>query len=199
MEVKIIFTILFGTIFINNFVLTQMLGLCPFLGVTKNLQSAAGIGFAVTSVMTVTSALTFTLYKYILIPYNITFLRTLSFILIIALQVQLAEYLVKRISPVLYQSLGIFLPLITTNCVVLGVAVLNINAGFITAEYGFIKSMTQGFGGGAGFTIALLIMAGIRERLELADTPENLKGLPISFITAGLIALAFFGFAGFKM
>lgn len=199
MDVKIIFMILFGTIFINNFVLTQMLGLCPFLGVTKKLNSAAGMGIAVTSVMTVTSVLTFVLYRYILVPYNLTFLRTMTFILVIALLVQLTEAVMKKIFPVLSASLGIFLPLISTNCIVLGVSVLNINSGYITAEYGLIKSVVQGFGGGAGFTLALLIMAGIRERLELADTPVNLKGLPVSFITAGLLALAFLGFSGFKM
>jgi electron transport complex protein RnfA len=199
MDIKLILTILFGTIFINNFVLTQMLGLCPFIGVTRKLGSAAGMGFAVTSVMTTTSLLTFLVYKYVLIPYDLIYLRTISFIIIIALQVQIGEILFKRISPALYHSLGIFLPLVTTNCIVLGVAIMNINSGLINSEFGLIRSIIQGFGGGVGFTLALLIMAGIRERLELAHTPENLKGLPISFITAGLIALAFLGFAGFKI
>jgi electron transport complex protein RnfA len=199
MDIKLILTILFGTIFINNFVLTQMLGLCPFIGVTRKLGSAAGMGFAVTSVMTTTSLLTFLVYKYVLIPYDLIYLRTISFIIIIALQVQIGEILFKRISPALYHSLGIFLPLVTTNCIVLGVAIMNINSGLINSEFGIIRSIIQGFGGGVGFTLALLIMAGIRERLELAHTPENLKGLPISFITAGLIALAFLGFAGFKI
>ncbi len=176
-----------------------MLGLCPFIGVTRKLGSAAGMGFAVTSVMTTTSLLTFLVYKYVLIPYDLIYLRTISFIIIIALQVQIGEILFKRISPALYHSLGIFLPLVTTNCIVLGVAIMNINSGLINSEFGLIRSIIQGFGGGVGFTLALLIMAGIRERLELAHTPENLKGLPISFITAGLIALAFLGFAGFKI
>lgn len=199
MDIKVIITILLGTIFINNFVLTQMLGLCPFLGVSRRLESAAGMGLAVTFVMTITSFMTFVVYKYILIPYNFTYLRTVVFVIIIALIVQFTELLIKKISPSLYQSLGIFLPLITTNCIVLGVAVLNINAGFITSQYGLFKSVIQGFGGGIGFTMALLMMAGIRERLELADMPENLQGLPISFITAGLIALAFLGFTGIKI
>jgi Na+-translocating ferredoxin:NAD+ oxidoreductase subunit A len=199
MDLKVIITILLGTIFINNFVLSQMLALCPFLGVSKKLESAAGMGLAVTFIMTITSLITFIVYKYILLPYDFTYLRTVAFITIIAIIVQFVELLIKKVSPFLYQSLGIFLPLITTNCIVLGVAVLNINAGFITSQYGLIKSVIQGFGGGVGFTLALLLMAGIREKLELADMPENLKGLPISFITAGLIALAFLGFAGIKI
>ena len=199
MEIKIIFGILIGTIFINNYVLSQILGLCPFLGVSKKLDSALGMGLAVTFVMTIASFMTFIFYKYILLPFDIVYLKTVSFILIIASLVQLVEMIIEKVSPVLYNSLGIFLPLITTNCAVLGVAVLNVNSGFITSEFGLVKSVVQGFGGGVGFTLALLIMAGIRERLELADIPENLKGLPITFITAGLLALAFLGFAGMKI
>jgi electron transport complex protein RnfA len=198
-EIKIIFGILIGTIFINNFVLSQILGLCPFLGVSKKLDSALGMGLAVTFVMTIASFMTFIFYKYILLPFDIVYLKTVAFILIIASLVQFVEMIIEKVSPVLYNSLGIFLPLITTNCAVLGVAVLNINTGFITSEFGLVKSVVQGFGGGVGFTLALLIMAGIRERLELADIPENLKGLPITFITAGLLALAFLGFAGMKI
>jgi electron transport complex protein RnfA len=137
--------------------------------------------------------------KYILIPYEITYLRTLAFILIIASFVQLVEMVIEKVSPPLYQALGIFLPLITTNCAILGVTVLNVQSGFITAEMGLLKSVVQGIGGGIGFTIALLLMAGIRERLELADIPENLKGLPITFIIAGLLAIAFLGFSGMKI
>ncbi|MCL1834317.1 MAG: electron transport complex subunit RsxA [Leptospirales bacterium] len=199
MEIKIIFGILIGTIFINNFVLSQILGLCPFLGVSKKLDSALGMGLAVTFVMTIASFMTFIFYKYILLPFDIVYLKTVAFILIIASLVQFVEMIIEKVSPVLYNSLGIFLPLITTNCALLGVAVLNINSGFITSEFGLVKSVVQGFGGGVGFTLALLIMAGIRERLELADIPENLKGLPITFITAGLLALAFLGFAGMKI
>jgi len=199
MEIKVVIAILVGTIFINNYVLSQMLGLCPFLGVSKKLDSALGMGLAVIFVMTIASFFTFLLYRYILLPYDIIYLRTISFIIIIASLVQFVEMVIEKVSPALYQTLGIFLPLITTNCAVLGVAVLNINSGFITSEFGLVKAVIQGFGAGAGFTLALLLMAGIRERLELADIPENLKGLPITFITAGLLALAFLGFAGMKI
>ena len=195
MELKILFGILISTIFINNFVLSQMLGLCPFLGVSKKLDSALGMGFAVIFVMTLASFITYLLYKYVLLPNDITYLRTISFILVIASLVQLVEIVIEKVSPSLYQALGIFLPLITTNCAVLGVAVLNINTGFITAELGLIKSVVQGLGAGLGFTLALLLMAGIRERLELANVPKN----PITFITSGLLALAFLGFSGMKI
>lgn len=199
MEIKILFAILISTIFINNYVLSQMLGLCPFLGVSKKLDSAVGMGLAVIFVMTLASFITYLIYKFILFPYDITFLRTISFILVIASLVQLVEMVIEKFSPPLYQALGIFLPLITTNCAVLGVAVLNINSGFITEEYGLINSIVQGFGAGIGFTLALLLMAGIRERLELANVPKNLVGLPITFITAGLLALAFLGFSGMSI
>lgn len=199
MDIKVLFAIFAGTVFINNFVLSQMLGLCPFIGVSKKQDSALGMGFAVIFVMTISSAITFLSYKYILIPFNAVYLKTVIFILVIALIVQLVEFVIERVFPALHNSLGIYVPLITTNCAVLGVAVLNINSGFISSEYGLIKSIVQGFGGGVGFTLALLLMSGIRERLELADIPENLKGLPITFVTAGIIALAFLGFAGLKM
>ena len=199
MEFKILFGILISTIFINNYVLSQILGLCPFIGVSQKLDSAFGMGLAVIFVMSLASFFTFIIYKYILFPYDIVYLRTLSFILIIAALVQFVEMIIQKFSPALYQSLGIFLPLITTNCAVLGVALLNINSGFITAEFGLLKSIVQGFGGGVGFTLALLLMAGIRERLEIADMPQNIKGVPITFITAGLLALAFFGFSGMRV
>ncbi len=199
MEIKVLFTILISTIFINNYVLSQMLGLCPFLGVSKKTDSAIGMGLAVIFVMTLASFFTFIIYKYVLVPYEIVYLRTVSFILIIASLVQLVEMIIEKVSPALYQSLGIFLPLITTNCAVLGVAVLNINSGFVTADFGLIKSVIQGFGAGVGFTLALLLMSGIRERLELADIPKNLQGLPVTFLTAGLLALAFLGFSGMKI
>ncbi|HPA72633.1 MAG: RnfABCDGE type electron transport complex subunit A [Spirochaetes bacterium] len=198
MELKVFITILVGTIFINNYVLSQVLGLCPFLGVSKKLDSALGMGLAVIFVMGMSSFFTFLVYKYALLPYGITYLRTLAFILIIAGFVQLVEMVIEKVSPPLYQALGIFLPLITTNCAILGVTVLNIESGFITAEMGLLKSVIQGVGGGIGFTIALLLMAGIRERLEVADIPENMKGLPITFIIAGLMAIAFLGFSGMK-
>jgi electron transport complex protein RnfA len=199
MELKVFFTIIIGAVFINNFVLYQMLGLCPFLGVSKKLDSALGMGLAVIFVMTLASFITFLVYKYVLAPYDITFLRTISFILVIASLVQLVEMVIDKVSPSLYQALGIFLPLITTNCAVLGVAVLNINSGFLTQDMGLVKSVVQGMGGGLGFTLALFLMAGIRERLELAEISETLKGLPITFVTAGLLALAFLGFSGMKI
>lgn len=199
MEIKILFTILISTIFVNNYVLSRILGLCPFLGVSQKLESAIGMGLAVIFVMTMASFFTFIIYKYLLFPFNITYLRTISFILIIASLVQLVEMTIEKFSPELYQSLGIFLPLITTNCAVLGVAVLNIDSGFVSANMGLVKTVVQGFGAGLGFTLALLLMAGIRERLELADIPVNLKGFPISFIIAGLLALAFLGFSGMKI
>ncbi|PKL39744.1 MAG: electron transport complex subunit RsxA [Spirochaetae bacterium HGW-Spirochaetae-1] len=199
MEIKILLGILISTIFINNYVLSQMLGLCPFLGVSKKLDSALGMGLAVIFVMVMASFFTYLIYKFILIPYEIVYLSTISFILVIAALVQLVEMVIQKVSPSLYQALGIFLPLITTNCAVLGVALLNINSGFITSKMGLLESVVQGLGAGLGFTLALLLMAGIRERLELADIPKNLKGLPITFITAGLLALAFLGFSGMKI
>ncbi|MGQ9842041.1 MAG: electron transport complex subunit RsxA [Spirochaetota bacterium] len=199
MEIKILFTILISTIFINNYVLSRILGLCPYLGVSKKLESATGMGLAVIFVMTIASFFTFIIYKFILIPFHIEYLRTIAFIIVIASLVQLVEMVIEKVSPALYQALGIFLPLITTNCAVLGVAVLNIDSGFITQQYGLLNSVVQGFGAGIGFTLALLLMAGIRERLEIAMVPENLKGLPITFITAGLMAMAFLGFSGMKI
>ena len=198
MEYKVFITILISTIFINNYVLSQILGLCPFLGVSKKMDSALGMGLAVIFVMGMSSFFTFLMYKYVLIPYGITYLRTLAFIFIIAAFVQLVEMVIEKVSPPLYQALGIFLPLITTNCAVLGVTLLNLESGFITADMGLLKSVVQGVGGGIGFTIALLLMAGIRERLEVADIPENMKGLPITFIIAGLMAIAFLGFSGMR-
>ena len=199
MEIKIILGIFLGAVFINNFVLSQILGLGTFLGVSKRLDSAAGMGLAVTCIITIASLITYIFYKYILLPFDITYLKTLAFILIIVTLVQFAEIIIGKVLPELYNSLGIFLPLIITNCAILGVALLNVNSGFITSELGLIKSVVHGFGGGAGFTLVIIIMSGISERLELADIPENLKGLPISFITAGLLALAFLGFAGMKI
>lgn len=198
-ELKIFFAILVSTVFINNYVLSRTLGLCPFIGVSKRIDSAVGMGFAVVFVMTIASFFTYIIYKYILIPFEITYLRTIAFILVIASIVQLVEMIINKVSPALYQALGIFLPLITTNCAVLGVAVLNIESGFVDANFGLLKALLQGFGAGVGFTLALVLMAGIREKLEIADIPENLKGMPISFILAGLLSLAFLGFAGMKI
>ena len=180
-----------GAILINNFVLKRFLGLCPFLGVSKQLDSAIGMGFAVIFVMTLASAVTFAIYYYVLQPFGIEFLRTIAFILVIATLVQFVEMVIEKTSPGLYHALGIYLPLITTNCAVLGVSVLNIEK-----SYGFIETVVHGFTAGLGFTLALILMAGIRERLELADIPESLKGVPIGFIIAGLMSIAFLGFSG---
>ncbi len=199
MELKVLFGILISTIFINNYVLSQMLGLCPFLGVSKKIDSALGMGMAVIFVMTIASFFTFIIYKFILLPHDLVYLRTVAFILVIASLVQFVEMVIEKFSPSLYQALGIFLPLITTNCAVLGVTLLNINSGFVNDGAGLIKSIVQGIGAGVGFTLALLLMAGIRERLEIADIPENLRGLPITFISAGLLSLAFLGFSGMKI
>ena len=180
-----------GAIFINNVVLNRFLGLCPFLGVSKQLDAALGMGFAVIFVMTMASIATFGIFNYILEPFGIGFLRTIAFILVIATLVQFVEMVIEKTSPSLYQALGIFLPLITTNCAVLGIAVLNVENSF-----SFVETVVHGFSAGVGFTIALILMAGIRERLELADVPESLKGVPVAFIVAGLMAIAFQGFAG---
>lgn len=180
-----------GAILINNFVLRRFLGLCPFLGVSKQLDAALGMGFAVIFVMTMASIVTFGVYNYVLEPFGVEFLRTIAFILVIATLVQFVEMVIEKTSPSLYRSLGIYLPLITTNCAVLGVAVLNIEN-----SYTFIETVVHGFSAGIGFTVVLLLMAGIRERLELADIPESLKGVPVAFIVAGLMAIAFLGFSG---
>lgn len=181
-----------AAILINNFVLARFLGLCPFMGVSKKLSSATGMGMAVIFVMTVASLFSWIIYNYILVPYKVTYLYTIVFILVIASLVQLVEMVLQKYSPSLYEALGIFLPLITTNCAILGVAVLNT----VTENYTFIESIVNGITSGIGFTLALVLMAGIREKLELANIPKPLDGLPIAFITAGLMAIAFLGFSG---
>jgi len=180
-------SIAIATIFINNYVLSQFLGLCPFIGVSKKLDSVMGMGLAVIFVMTLASIITYLIYIQILLPLNLIFLRTIVFILVIAALVQFIEIILKKSIPALYDALGIYLPLITTNCAVLGVAVLNIDS-----NYSFIASTVNGFSGGVGFLIALFLMATIREKLDMADIPKPFKGMPIAFITAGLMALAFF-------
>ena len=180
-----------GAIFMNNVVLKRFLGLCPFLGVSKQIDAALGMGFAVIFVMTMASIVTFGIFSYILVPYGLEFLRTIAFILVIATLVQFVEMVIEKSSPSLYRALGIYLPLITTNCAVLGVAVLNIEN-----SYNFIETVVHGLTAGIGFTIALILMAGIRERLELADIPESLRGVPVAFIVAGLMSIAFLGFSG---
>jgi len=175
----------------NNIVLSQFLGLCPFFGVSKKLSNAVSMGMAVTLVMLISSVVTSVIYNYVLVPYDVEFMQIVLYILVIASLVQIVELAIKRTNISLYNALGIYLPLITTNCAVLGVALIN------SAEnYTILESTASALGGGIGFTLVLIIMSGIREKLDLADTPRSMKGLPIAFITAALLALAFMGFNG---
>ncbi|MDR2592959.1 MAG: RnfABCDGE type electron transport complex subunit A [Chitinispirillales bacterium] len=186
-----------AAVLIQNFVLARFLGLCPFFGVSKKLSSATGMGMAVVFVMTVASMITWWINKAILIDMGVEYLRTIVFILVIASLVQLLEMVLQKFTPALYDSLGIYLPLITTNCAILGVAIINTGINvFSGTGYSFVESTVNGAASGIGFTLALVLMAGLRERLELADIPKSLDGLPIAFITAGLMALAFLGFSG---
>lgn len=180
-----------GAAIINNVVLSQFLGLCPFLGVSKKIKTAAGMGSAVLFVITIASLCTSLIYTYILLPSNLTYLNTIVFILVIAALVQFVEMVVKKISPSLYQALGVYLPLITTNCAVLGVALTNVQK-----EYGLLTSVVNGIGTALGFMIAIVILAGIREKIEHNNVSPALKGMPITLITSGLMAIAFCGFAG---
>ncbi len=188
---KELFLILVSSVLVNNFVLARFLGICPFLGVSKKLKTACGMGVAVIFVMGLSSVVTDVIYDTILLPHDLLFLKTVVFILVIASLVQMVEMVLQKLSPGLHKALGIYLPLITTNCAILGVALIN-----IIKDYNFIKSLVFGVGAGVGFTIALIIMAGIRERLELADIPEPLKGTAITLIIAGLLSMAFMGFSG---
>lgn len=176
---------------VNNVVLSQFLGLCPFLGVSKKINTAAGMGAAVIFVMTLASAITSCIYQFLLLPYHLTYLNTIVFILVIAALVQFVEMVIKKTMKSLYQALGVYLPLITTNCAVLGIALINVQK-----EYSILKSIVNGFGTAVGFTIAIVILAGIRERCEDNDIPESFKGTPIVLIISGLMAIAFCGFAG---
>ena len=179
-----------GSAFVNNVVLSQFLGLCPFLGVSKKVKTAAGMGLSVIFVITISSALASLIYNYILVPLDMVYLNTIVFILVIAALVQLVEMLLKKKSPALYKSLGVYLPLITTNCAVLGVAIINVQK-----EYGFVESVVNGFATALGFTVAIIIMAGIREKIEYNDISPAFKGMPIVLLTAGLMSIAFMGFA----
>ena len=183
--------LIMGTALVNNVVLVKFLGLCPFMGVSNKLDSAIGMGFATTFVLTLAAVASWTLEHFVLEPLDIGFLRILTFILVIAAVVQFTEMVIKRFSPALNQVLGIFLPLITTNCAVLGVALLNVQE-----EHSFIESMLYGFGSALGFTLVMVIFAGLRERLALAQVPAAFEGAPIGFIVAGLLSLAFMGFSG---
>lgn len=188
---KTLLLIAVGSALVNNVVLSQFLGLCPFLGVSKKIKTAAGMGAAVIFVITVSSLLAALIYRFILTPLNLTYLNTIVFILVIAALVQFVEMVLKKISPSLYQALGVYLPLITTNCAVLGVALTN-----VSKEYDILTSVVNGLGTAVGFTVAIVILAGIRERNEHNDVPESFKGMPITLLTAGLMAIAFIGFSG---
>lgn len=179
-----------SVVLVNNVITSQFMGICPFLGVSKKVDTSVGMGIAVTFVLTLASFITYFVQKLLEITNN-QFLQTIAFILVIASIVQFVEMVIQKMSPSLYQALGVFLPLITTNCAVLGIALVNVQEG-----YNLVETMVNGFGAGVGFTLAIILFAGIRERLELADIPENFKGFPITLISAGLMSIAFLGFSG---
>lgn len=183
--------IFIGAVLVNNFVLSRFLGICPFFGVSKQIETAIGMSMAVTFVMTVAGIVTWIIQYAILNPFGLTYLQTIVFILVIASLVQLVEMVIEKTSPTLYASLGIFLPLITTNCAILGAALLNIQF-----KYNFIHMLIFTIGSSVGFGLALILFSGIRERVDLSDVPKYFKGLPVAFITAGILALAFMGFSG---
>lgn len=185
------FLLLISTVLVNNFVLVKFLGLCPFMGVSSKIETAMGMAMATTFVLTLASVSSYLLNNYILAPLGLEFMRTIAFILVIAVVVQFTEMVVHKTSPKLYRLLGIFLPLITTNCAVLGVALLNVNA-----EHNFVESLIYGFGAAVGFSLVLVLFASMRERLAVADVPSIFKGSAIAMITAGLMSLAFLGFSG---
>ena len=190
-EVKELIIILISSSLVSNVVLSQFLGLCPFLGVSKKTNTAAGMGIAVIFVITLASAVAGLMYKFILVPLGIEYLQTICFILVIAALVQFVEMFLKKAMPALYEALGVYLPLITTNCAVLGVALTNVQK-----EYGIVAGIVNGFATSVGFTISIIILAGIREKLAYNDIPESFKGMPTVLLTAGLMAIAFCGFAG---
>lgn len=190
-EVKDLLVIMISSSLVSNVVLSQFLGLCPFLGVSKKTNTAAGMGVAVIFVITLASAVAGLMYKFILVPLHIEYLQTICFILVIAALVQFVEMFLRKAIPSLYESLGVYLPLITTNCAVLGVALTNVQK-----EYGIVTGIVNGFATAVGFTIAIIILAGIREKLEYNNIPEPFKGMPTVLLTAGLMAIAFCGFAG---
>ena len=186
-----LFTIFIGAVLVNNFVIARFLGICPFLGQSKNVSMAIGMGMAVTFVLTLASVVTNLLYGYILVPLGLSFLMTVSFILVIATLVQLVDIVLQKVLPTLHATMGIYLVLITTNCAILGLALLN-----VVKKYNVIESLVFGLSAGIGFILALVIMAGMRERLELSDIPRPLQGFPITLILAGLLSIAFMGFSG---
>jgi len=183
--------ILVGTVLVNNFVLVRFLGLCPFMGVSRNLEAAFGMSMATAFVLTLSSAIAYLLHEYVLVPLELEYLRTISFILVIAASVQFTEIMIRKQSPLLHQVLGIYIPLIATNCAVLGVALLNVQEAD-----GFIQSVFYGFGAAGGFALVLVLFAAIRERLQAADIPRPFRGTAIALMTAGIMSLAFMGFSG---
>lgn len=185
--------IIIGAVFVNNFVLSRFLGICPFLGVSKRAETALGMGLAVIFVMGISSIITYAVYTYMLIPLNMAYMQTIAFILVIASLVQMVEMILKKFSPALYNALGVYLPLITTNCAVLGVALLNVRPEF---NYNLIEAFINGTFSGVGFTLAIMLLAGIREKLSHADIPEPFKGFPITLIAASIMSMAFVAFAG---
>ena len=189
--VKELLLILIGSSLVNNVVLIQFLGLCPFLGVSKKTETAAGMGAAVIFVITLASAVAGAIYKFILDPLDVEYLQTIVFILVIAALVQFVEMFLKKFMPSLYNALGVYLPLITTNCAVLGVALTNVQK-----NYGIVTGIVNGFATAVGFTVSIVILAGLREKMEYNDIPESFKGMPIVLLTAGLMAIAFCGFSG---
>lgn len=188
---KSLLLIAIGSALVNNVVLSQFLGLCPFLGVSKKVETAAGMGAAVLFVITIASAVTNLIYTFLLVPTDLTYLNTIVFILVIAALVQFVEMVLKKSMPALYESLGVFLPLITTNCAVLGVALTNVQK-----EYNVLQGTVNGFATAVGFTISIVLMAGIREKIAYNDIPKSFQGFPTVLLTAGLMAIAFFGFSG---
>ena len=190
-QISRLLAITLAAILANNFIFSQFLGICPFLGVSKKVDTAVGMGFAVTFVMGLASAITWAVNKFILVPLDLEYMQTVAFILVIASLVQFIEMFLQKSMPSLYTALGVYLPLITTNCAVLGVALLNIQEG-----YNFIESVVYGITGGIGFLVAIVLFASIRERLVFAEYPKSFEGFPIALVTAGLMALAFMGFSG---
>ncbi len=185
-----IFALIIGAIFVNNVVLAQFLGICPFLGVSKDVKSSVGMGGAVLFVMLLATLVTYLIMQFVLVPLHLEYMQTIAYILVIAALVQMVEIVLKKIAPALYQALGVFLPLITTNCAVLGVAIL-----VIQKDMSLIQSIVYAASIAIGFTLALVIFAGIREQLELTGTPKGMKGVPIALVTAGILAMAFMGFS----
>ena len=191
MGIKEFFVILLSAVFVDNFVLSKFMGICPFLGVSKKLKSSVGMGAAVIFVMVCATIVTYPIYTLVLEPNDLAYLQTMAFILVIALFVQLVEIVLKKVMPPLYQALGVYLPLITTNCAVLGVTLLN-----ITEELSFLGALTNALGAGIGFTLALVLFSGVRSKLEIADIPATFKGVPSTLIAASIVSLSFMGFAG---